>query len=64
MVSEYPREQQNPPMDPGQRPEDQPAPRQRVPDHYHQSEGGDDPRFPEREVKQEGQQRRPEEPRS
>lgn len=32
MVSEYPEEQQNPPEKPGMRPDEQPPPRQRVPD--------------------------------
>ena len=38
MVEKYPKEQQNPPYEPGQRPADQPPPKQRVPDDYHQPE--------------------------
>lgn len=46
MTAEYPREQQNPPTIPGSRPTDaeQPAPAQRVPKHFEQKDGADDPR--------------------
>jgi hypothetical protein len=32
MTDKYPKEAQNPPTKPGERPEEQPPPRQRVPD--------------------------------
>ncbi len=39
MTAEYPKEAQNPISEPGMRPEDQPAPRQRVPKHRNSYEG-------------------------
>ena len=44
MVEKYPKEQQNPPSRPGARPEDQPAPQQRVPKHFEQDKAKEDPR--------------------
>jgi hypothetical protein len=44
MTSEYPRDQQNPPTQPGARPEEQPAPQRRVPPRFEQAPGEPDPR--------------------
>lgn len=66
MTSEYPRDQQNPPVDPDARPGEQPAAQRRVPLNFEQAPGEADPRgidsgwtggehlegFQEREVKE------------
>lgn len=44
MTSQYPKDQQNPPSEPGQRPEDQSAPRQRVPPRTKLNDAAHDPR--------------------
>jgi hypothetical protein len=44
MTAEYPKDQQNPPTEPGLRPEDQPAPQQRVPPRTNLKATGQDPR--------------------
>jgi len=44
MTSQYPREQQNPPTEPGARPGEQPAPQRRVPPRFEQAPGEADPR--------------------
>jgi hypothetical protein len=45
MTAEYPKEQQNPPNDPGMRTsDDQPQPRVRVPKEFEQEQAQGDPR--------------------
>jgi hypothetical protein len=44
MTSQYPRVQQNPPTQPGARPDEQPAPQRRVPLRFEQAPGEADPR--------------------
>lgn len=44
MTAEYPKEQQNPPTEPGMRPGDQPEPRVRVPESFDQERAAGDPR--------------------